>query len=252
MNVRMRHLACCRTGSMHINGRVDRLIFPWVDIEQSRCIITLHRVISAPMWLNRNCQRGRSSFFMKNYQVSRLSCEKKKKKKRTWIFSFFIASRKTSKHLFHLESGTKEEKRLERLNVSINNEASRRYIYIYINVYIYIYVFAFDHVELWITLRVQKYTYCWLGKLSFTEYFVWLTYTDKVKGYTEIGWMWTFVPVSANGSTHLGGEMISIVLFVQESRMCIDSLHPNRSRSLRDVCHWRLSSYLRLIEIKLA
>lgn len=145
MNVRMRHLACCRTGSMHINGRVDRLIFPWVDIEQSRCIITLHRVISAPMWLNRNCQRGRSSFFMKNYQVSRLSCEKKKKKKRTWIFSFFIASRKTSKHLFHLESGTKEEKRLERLNVSINNEASRRYIYIYINVYIYIYVFAFDN-----------------------------------------------------------------------------------------------------------
>lgn len=128
----------------------------------------------------------------------------KKKKKRTWIFSFFVASRKTSKHLFHLESGTKEEKRLERLNVSINNEASRRYIYIYINVYIYIYVFAFDHVELWITLRVQKYTYCWLGKLSFTEYFVWLTYTDKVKGYTEIGWMWTFVPVSANGSTHLG------------------------------------------------
>lgn len=28
MNVRVRHLACCRTGSMHINGRVDRLIFP--------------------------------------------------------------------------------------------------------------------------------------------------------------------------------------------------------------------------------
>lgn len=74
----------------------------------------------------------------------------KKKKKRTWIFSFFIASRKTSKHLFHLESGTKEEKRLERLNVSINNEASRRYIYIYINVYIYTYMcsrsITLDHV----------------------------------------------------------------------------------------------------------
>lgn len=167
MNVRIRHLACCRTGSMHINGRVDRLIFPWVDIEQSRCIITLHRVISAPMRLNANFRDHLFSWKIIEY-LTRM-----KKKKKSEFFFFLLSRLLLNFETFVLSSGRKDRRaelgKIKRIDW---------WTYLVI-----IHTYAFDNFRS--SLRViQKYTYCWLGKLSFTDSISpdWRTPTHTGKG----------------------------------------------------------------------